>query len=199
MKHWPTIPLGEVLSQRMEDSRITNASKETFVTVRLYGRGAVPRKIGDGKTPVMKVGYRLRSGDLVYSRIDARNGAFALVPKELNGAVVSKDFPTFSILRDRVHPSFLSRFLATEQFFSQLQASSFGTTNRQRIPEELLLSYHIPLPPLAEQERIVKLLDESDELRRLRAQAASRTADLRPAIFHEMFGKATPDTISTSE
>lgn len=47
---------------------------------------------------------------------------------------------------------------------------------------------NIVLPPLAEQERIVKLLDEADDLRKLRAQADRRTANLIPALFHEMFG-----------
>ena len=46
----------------------------------------------------------------------------------------------------------------------------------------------IPVPPLAEQKRIVWLLDEADAIRKLRAQADQRTADLIPAIFHEMFG-----------
>lgn len=46
----------------------------------------------------------------------------------------------------------------------------------------------IAVPPLAEQERIVKLLDEADELRKLRAQTDRRTAALIPALFHEMFG-----------
>jgi type I restriction enzyme S subunit len=135
----------------------------------------------------MKTGYRLQSGDLVYSRIDARNGAFAIVPDELNGAVVSKDFPTFAIERERIHPSFLSRFLSTEQFFNQLQASTFGTTNRQRISENLLLSYQIPAPPLSEQERIVTLLEKTDDLRKQRADADQRTAALIPAVFQEMF------------
>ena len=44
------------------------------------------------------------------------------------------------------------------------------------------------LPPLPEQQRIVRILDAADELRRLRDQAERRTADLIPAIFHEMFG-----------
>lgn len=50
-----------------------------------------------------------------------------------------------------------------------------------------LAKLEIPVPPLAEQERIVKLLDEADELRKLRAQADRRTADLIPALFHEIF------------
>ena len=80
MTGWPLGKLGDVLRQRADECRILDATKETFVTVRLYGKGALPRKIGDGKLPSMKIGYRLRSGDLVYSRIDARNGAFAIVP-----------------------------------------------------------------------------------------------------------------------
>lgn len=34
----------------------------------------------------------------------------------------------------------------------------------------------------------MRLLDEADDLRKLRAQADRRTADLIPALFHEMFG-----------
>jgi type I restriction enzyme S subunit len=55
-----------------------------------------------------------------------------------------------------------------------------------------LARLQLPVPPLAEQERIVRLLDESDELRKLRAQADRRTDALIPALFHDMFGD--PDT-----
>jgi type I restriction enzyme S subunit len=61
--------------------------------------------------------------------------------------------------------------------------STFAAINRTDI-ERL----QIPVPPLAEQERMVALLDEADELRKLRAQADRRTVDLIPALFHEMFG-----------
>jgi type I restriction enzyme S subunit len=53
-----------------------------------------------------------------------------------------------------------------------------------------LKQFRIPLPALAEQERIVKLLDEADELRKLRAQADRRTAALIPSLFHEMRAEA---------
>jgi type I restriction enzyme S subunit len=46
----------------------------------------------------------------------------------------------------------------------------------------------IPLPPLSEQKRIVRILDEAEELRRLRTEADRRTANLIPAIFYDMFG-----------
>ncbi len=46
----------------------------------------------------------------------------------------------------------------------------------------------VDAPSLLEQDRIVRILDEADQLRRLRAEANRRTADLIPATFHEMFG-----------
>lgn len=61
--------------------------------------------------------------------------------------------------------------------------STFTAINRrdiERLP--------VPFIPLTEQNRIVKLLDAAQELRRLRAEADGRTADLIPAIFYEMFG-----------
>ena len=56
------------------------------------------------------------------------------------------------------------------------------------ISQEIVRSIPVPLPPLLEQERIVKLLDQADTLRKLRAEADRRAGDLIPALFHEMFG-----------
>lgn len=74
-----------------------------------------------------------------------------------------------------------------QRFESDIAARGVGSTftaiNRKDI-ERLKL----PIPPLPEQKRIVELLDEANALRKLRAQADRRTADLIPAIFQEMFG-----------
>ena len=60
--------------------------------------------------------------------------------------------------------------------------------NLPRVNEDSLLGIPVPLPPLTEQERLVRILDEADALRKLRAQADQRTATLIPALFHEIFG-----------
>lgn len=96
---------------------------------------------------------------------------------------------TLAVLRpvssDVLSATFLSRFLQGN--FAYLQRTATGATI-PHISKEALNAMQIPLPPLAEQERIVKFLDDADELRKLRAQADRRTADLIPALFHEMFG-----------
>jgi type I restriction enzyme S subunit len=51
-----------------------------------------------------------------------------------------------------------------------------------------LESFLFPLPPLSEQQQIVEILQEAEQLRRLRSQAESKTADLIPAMFESHFG-----------
>lgn len=61
--------------------------------------------------------------------------------------------------------------------------STFSAINRNDIE-----GLELAIPPIAEQERMVRLLDEADILRKLRAKADHRTAELIPALFQEMFG-----------
>lgn len=51
-----------------------------------------------------------------------------------------------------------------------------------------LARLRIPLPPLSEQRRIVEILQEAEEIRRLRAEAEAKTAELIPTIFANFFG-----------
>ena len=70
-----------------------------------------------------------------------------------------------------------------------VQATIKRHTRGATIPHASSAVSHIrvPVPPWEEQGQIVKLLDEGDELRKLRAQADCRTATLVSALFHQMF------------
>lgn len=183
-----TASLGDILTFAGVPERISNPASERFVTVRLRGGGAVERKITDGKTPVPFTGYRVQRGQFIYSRIDARNGAFAVVPDDLHDAVVSKDFPVFDIHHDRVVSSYLAHYFRAGLVERTIQAQSRGATNRQRITEDQFLAIPIALPPLTEQRRIATILDHADTLRAKRRQALAHLDSLPQAIFHRMFG-----------
>lgn len=118
----------------------------------------------------------MRSQQFILSRIDARNGAFGLVPSSLDGAVVSNDFPAFIPDSSRLLPEFLGWMSKTRSFVELCKAASEGTTNRVRLKESLLLAMKIPLPPLAEQRRIVARIEELatriEDAQGLRRQAA---------------------------
>lgn len=49
-------------------------------------------------------------------------------------------------------------------------------------------NYKIPLPPLSTQHKIVEILEEADNLRKLRHQADEKMENVIPSLFVEMFG-----------
>lgn len=160
---YPVIPIKDVLYQQTQTENFSNTKAETFVTVSIRGGGAKQRIIKDGKWPVPFSGYRVKGGQFIYSRIDARNGAFAILPDALNHAVVSKDFPVFDILTEKILPSVLLFSVLQEGFIKQIQNSSFGATNRQRIKENVFGNYTITLPPLDLQNQFADFAAQVDK------------------------------------
>jgi len=98
---------------------------------------------------------------------------------------INQDLKALTPLGGELLPRFLLLFLLSNADYFE-RAGVGATVKGLTIADYQKL--RIPVPLLAEQERIVKLLDEADELRKLRAQADRRTAALLPALFHEMFG-----------
>jgi type I restriction enzyme S subunit len=104
-------------------------------------------------------------------------------------AIISPLYPTLRV-RSGYNARFVNHLLCGGFLRSRYGAISYGSVPRKRRATVTdFLNLEIPRQPsLAEQDRIVKLLDEADELRNLRAQADHRTAALVPALFHDMFG-----------
>ncbi|MHB1304417.1 MAG: restriction endonuclease subunit S [Acidiphilium sp.] len=157
---WPTIPLGDVL--RRSERTIPLDSETTYkeVTVRMNGKGVVERRQVKGIEIAADRRYKAKSGQFIISRIDARNGASGLVPDELNGAVVTNDFPLFDVVEDRLDAAFLGWMSKTRSFIELCKRASEGTTNRVRLSEDRFKALTIALPPLDEQRRIVVRIEE---------------------------------------
>lgn len=159
MKAWPKVALGELLRRADELAVVDPATEYHEVTVKLWGKGVVSRGkvLGSDVTSVRRV---VRRDQLILSKIDARNGAIGLVPPELDGAIVSNDFPSFE-LRDprRCDAAFMGWLVRSAPFAELCKAASEGTTNRVRIKEGRFLDQHLALPPLAEQHALVARLD----------------------------------------
>ncbi|MGC6751728.1 restriction endonuclease subunit S, partial [Escherichia coli] len=86
-----------------------------------------------------------------------------------------------------VDPNYLYHILGSAPLLAQFTKRATGTTVKN-LNTQIVAETEIPLPPLPEQRRIAAILDQADELRRLRRQSLSRLSDLGQAIFFEMFG-----------
>jgi type I restriction enzyme S subunit len=77
-------------------------------------------------------------------------------------------------------------FYGINQHLSEIEANTSFVTVKH-LSSKQIAKIKMPVPPPAEQERLVKLLDEVAELRKLRSQADRRTEALIPALHQEMF------------
>jgi type I restriction enzyme S subunit len=158
MSRWPIVPLGELLRRSNETAILDFDTEYHEVTIRLWGKGVISRgrvRGGDVGTSRQVV----RANQLILSKIDARNGAIGIVPPELDGAIVSNDFPSFEFA-EKLDSAYMGWLVRSTQFVELCKAASEGTTNRIRIKDDRFLSQQIHLPPLEKQQTIVARLDQ---------------------------------------
>lgn len=178
-----TIRVGDFLSRSEEWVETRPDEQYKQITARLWGKGLTLRGEALGSEIAASRQIRARAGQFLLSRIDARHGAYGIVPAELDGALVSNDFPCFDIDATAILPGYFLWYSSTDAFMDLCRRSSEGSTNRVRLKEPAFLDMRIPLPPLAEQQRIVARLDRVAGLVRVRAEAAAAMeADLQAML-----------------
>jgi type I restriction enzyme S subunit len=87
----------------------------------------------------------------------------------------------------RIDRNYLFHFLRTDEVVERATSMASGA-NLPRISPRHLVEFEIPLPPLAEQQRIAAILDQADTLRRKRREAISKLNVLESTTFVSMFG-----------
>ncbi len=183
---WPIVPLGQAIRHRKEFITIDDLAEYKRCRVQLHAKGIVLRDIVTGAAIRTKKQQVCRAGEFLVAEIDAKVGGFGIVPDDLDGAIVSSHYFLYEIDEQQLERHFLDYYVRTRSFRDQVEAQ--GSTNYAAIRPQHVLEYTIPLPPLAEQQRIVALLDalaaRIEEAKGLRAQAVTEVeATCRAILF----------------
>ena len=152
--------IGDILTRNKTQVEVEDGTSYKQVTIRTNYKGVVLRGSQDGATILPKNQFAVSAGQFILSRIDARNGAFGIIPEELEGAIVTNDFLAFDINEDEVEREFFNVFLQSPVFLEACIKASRGNTNRKRVEENFFLNYEINLPPLREQRTLIKQINE---------------------------------------
>ena len=130
-------------------------------------------------------------GDVLFAKITPclQNGKHAIAHNLANGF----GFGTteFHVLRpnEKVTADWIHRFLRQPMVLREATRYLRGAVGQQRVPKEFLINLRIPLPPLAEQKRIVAVLNEQVAA----AEAVKTAAEERLEAareLHQAFSKA---------
>jgi type I restriction enzyme S subunit len=179
---WTTVALSEILTVGRAPVSIDSATIYEQVTVAIKGRGMHTRAIVPGSEIKTKRQFGISADQLLVSKIDARNGAIGIVPPELDGAIVSGDFPVFDVDRERCIPAYLDLYVKRPDFWDECLLVSEGSTNRVRLVPDQFLDLEIELPSLDEQRAIVAAADVANQT----VQAWEREEEATKRALHAM-------------
>jgi type I restriction enzyme S subunit len=102
-----------------------------------------------------------RDGDVIMAKITPcmENGKAAVVRGMKNG--IGFGSTEFHVMRSRgtILPEYLHYFIRQESFRNEAESHFTGSVGQKRVPADFIKQSVIPLPPLAEQQRIVACVE----------------------------------------
>jgi type I restriction enzyme, S subunit len=158
---WPRVRLGDVL--RFTPRPVTVDSTRTYreIGIRSHGRGIFHKPPVTGLDIGNKRVFYIEPDDFVLNIVFAWEGAVAVTSEAETGMIASHRFPTFRPDPARLEVKYLQYWLQTELGRDLLDRVSPGGAGRNRtLTRDAFLNQDIPLPPLAEQRRVVARIEE---------------------------------------
>jgi type I restriction enzyme S subunit len=185
----PTLtPMRELVRLREPDITVSPGEIYWFAGVYSFGRGLFQGQRRTGAEFAYTRLTHLRTGNFVYPKLMAWEGAFAVVPTECNGLVVSPEFPVFEIDQQRVLPETLDVYFRMPSVWSAASGASTGTNvRRRRLNPADFLTFEIPLPPMKTQKRLREVKAKLDQISQLQSEAATELEALLPSILDKAF------------
>ena len=154
---WPSDlikPLAAVLERKIIAIEKATPNPDDVALVSLHFDGEMePRNVrfDDLKGRL----FLAEPGDVVYSKIDVRQGAISIVPDSLSNIAVSSEFPVYRVRAELALPRYAKLLFRTDAFRRQINALISGTSGRKRVQPSDLEKIKVPFPDQHIQRSIV--------------------------------------------
>ncbi|MHC5675617.1 restriction endonuclease subunit S [Nostoc sp.] len=179
--NWATYSLGDFVKINNNSyTDISDVEQYKILGVISWGNGVIVKRIVKGIELRMKRYQVVNKNQLLWCKVDTKNGAFGVTKNEYIGTLVSSNMCLADFDTDICLPNFFQLLFRLPTVYKRLTDASIGTTNRQYLkPIELLKVVRLHIPPLEEQRRILARVDELvgkiEEVRVLRQKALEET------------------------
>jgi len=166
----------------------SNGSTSQKLTVKLWGKGIVP-KVNNWKKGSENTKYYIRhAGQLMYGKLDFLHGAFGIVPKSLDGFESTVDSPAFDISK-KINSSFLLYLVMQRKFYIKQGSIANGSRKAKRVHENTFLDMSIQLPKVEEQGKIGQLLGTIDNLIVANEKKGQQLKGLKRLLMEKLFSQ----------
>lgn len=158
---WKEVRLGDIFSIPNK-KEVIDPEINKIITVRLHRKGVFTGLQNETLSLGATKYYYRRSGQFIYGKQNIFNGAFGLVPKELDMCYSSADIPSLDFKDGLVVPKYIDYYFSRKSIYRRLESRAIGTGSK-RLHESEFLKIEIILPSLEEQRAISDILSKADE------------------------------------
>jgi type I restriction enzyme, S subunit len=200
MNGWPTLRLADVAELNPSRPRqllnLDHSCEVTFVPMPAVNQhkgviaGAQTRPFGE-----VKKGFTyFADGDVIFAKITPcmQNGKSAVASGLMNGlGFGSTEFHVIRPNVDKLLPEWIWHFVRQRWFRYEGVRHFQGAVGQQRVPADYLGNTSIPVPPVAEQRRIIgriqEYMERVEEIESLRKSADDESAQLLRAFYRDVY------------
>ena len=189
---WKRTRLGAVMHPTSDVVTVEADGSYPNLGIYSFGRGLFEKSDIEGSRTSAKMLNRVHTGQFIYSRLFAFEGAYGFVSSTFDKRFVSNEFPTFDPDPTVLDVRWLASYLRSPERWAELAGSSKGLgVRRQRVPVEAVLAYEVWLPPIEQQHAMVRTAERLDAARQARAQSDQRVKSLVAAALNRAFAQLT--------
>lgn len=161
------VSMGDLLTRRIEPLKRKTQSLEGLTPITIHFDGEIVPRDLRGKEEMKGRLFRMHAGDLVFSKIDVRNGAVGILPKAIETGVVTAEYPVYEVTGN-VDPRFNGALIRTRYLRDEINSMVSGTSGRKRLAPEEFEQIQVPRPPEKLQKKLAdqfeQAMREADDL-----------------------------------
>lgn len=181
--------IGDIATRATDRVAVEHDAEYQTIGLLNRGRGVFNRPRVRGSETKYSTYYRVRPGQLIFSKLFAWEGSVTVIPDGYENRFVSPEFPTYNLHRDVADQRYIDHVVKWEGFTEKLSSATTGMgQRRQRVNPDKFEAIRIPLPDLPEQRRIATHLDRIADLS---AQTSGQWRSPRNALT-DMLVRDTP-------
>lgn len=183
---WIRRSFGDLVNEVQRPVRLEPEVEYLLVNAKRNRAGITIRERKIGRDIKVKSQFQIKAGDFLVSKRQIVHGACGIVPRELDGAIVSNEYLVLRSGKD-LDLRYFSHLTHSPYFQRTCFHSSIGVDVEKMVfKADQWMRFHLPLPPLGEQRKISDVLCAIDDVAERTEAVIAQLKALRKAILRTL-------------